>query len=353
MYTSTHLLLAKLAVESNILEPALRVLDKEITCYPAMPSVRERADTREARDARQWCDNSLSPAAYISAATGLTDNFRSGAVLEYNFFRSIIYTSQRDWVKAFDALEQVITHPVKDRGVSKVMAECHKRWVLVGLLKSGKAPSLPAYTSGGPKSTYNTLNTAYADLAGLFTSTNAAQLKARAEENAETWQEDGTTSLVAEVLSAYQKWQIINLHKVFTEVSVSQVRRLTYSAETGEHLPTDEDATALIQSMLASGMVKGTLEIDGAHGSFLKFGDASAVLSEEDFARQIATSHARITALNAQYRDVNDRLSEKKEYIKYIVQEQKRAEKDGPDPGIGFDSQIEDEDLMTGIMVNG
>lgn len=350
MFTSTHLHLATLAVESNVLEPALEVLDKEITCYPIMSSTR---DAREARDSRPLCDPGLNPAAYISTVTGLTCIFKSGHVLEYNFLRSLAYSSRRDWGKAFAALEQAITHPTKDRGVSKVMAECHKRWVLLGLLKSGKIPSLPSYTSAQATTTYNSLSVEYKAIASLFVSPKAKELKELAEKHEGIWQEDGTASLIAEVLSAYQKWQIIHLRKIFTEVSIGQVRRLTCSAQTGRPLETDEDIISLIQSMLASGMLNGTLELDGSAGSFLKFGGASSVLTEENFAREIATSHARITALNKQYKDVNDRLSEKKEYVKYMILEQRRVDKEGPDAGVGFDSQVEDEDLMTGIMAHG
>lgn len=310
-------------------------------------------EARDARDSRPLCDPNLTPAGYVSTATGLTSGFKSGHVLEYNYFRSLAYIGRREWDKAFAALEQVVTHPVKDRGVSKVMADCHKRWVLVGLLKSGKTPGLPSYTSAQPTATYNSLSAEYKTLATLFASPQAKELKELAKQHEEIWQEDATSSLIAEVLSAYQKWQIINLRKIFTEVSVGQVRRLTCSAQTGEPLETDEDVISLIQSMLASGMLNGTLEIDGTAGSFLKFGGAASVLTEESFAREIATSHARITALNTQYRDANDRLSEKREYVKYMVVEQRRADKEGPDAGVGFDSQIEDEDLMTGIMAHG
>ncbi|OAR03149.1 hypothetical protein LLEC1_06014 [Akanthomyces lecanii] len=350
IFTSTHLNLARLAVESNVLEPALEVLDKEITCYPIMSSARE---ARDARDSRPLCDPGLTPVGYVSSATGLTSSFKSGHVLEYNYFRSLVYLSRREWSKAFAALEQVVTHPNKDRGVSKVMTDCHKRWVLVGLLKSGKIPVLPGYTSAQSTATYNSLSAEYKALAALFVSPQAKELKEWAEQNEEIWQEDATASLITEVLSAYQKWHIINLRKMFTEVSIGQVRRLTCSAQTGEPLETDEDVVSLIQGMLASGMLDGTLEIDGAAGSFLKFGGVAPVLTEENFAREIATSHARITALTTQYKDVNDRLSEKREYVKYMVVEQRRADKEGPDAGVGFDSQIEDEDLMTGIMAHG
>ncbi|ATY65447.1 COP9 subunit 3 [Cordyceps militaris] len=351
LFTSTHLLLAKLAVESNILEPALEVLDKEITGYPIVSSHRE---AREARDSRPLSDPGLGPAAYISITTGLTDSFRGAHVLEYNFFRSIAYSSRRDWDKAFTALEQVVTHPVKDRGMSRIMVECYKRWVLVGLLKTGRVPTLPSYTASAAVATYNPLGAEYKELASLFTSPKAHDFKEYTDKNVKLWQDDGTTSLVAEVLSAYQKWQIINLRKIFTEVSIAQVRKLTCSAETGEPLATNARVISLIQGMLASGMLQGTLDVNHSEdGGFLHFGGPGPVLTEQDFARDIATTFARITALNNQYKEVNDRLSEKKEYVKHVVLEQRRSDKEGPDAGVGFDSQIEDEDLMTGIMAHG
>lgn len=340
-----------------MLQPALAVLDKEITSYPSMVreprEPREPRESRDARDPRPLCDEGLNPALYISTATGLTDSFKSGSVLEYNFLRSLAYMSRRDWDRAFAALEQVISHPTKSHGVSKVMVECYKRWILVGLLKSGQTPSLPSYTSGQSGGTYGAIGAAYKEFAGLFVSAKAAELKALAEKRSDLWQEDGTASLIAEVISAYQKWQIINLRNIYTEVAIGQVRQLTSSAQTGEHLQTDEDTVALIQEMLSSGMLQGTLELDGSAGSFLKFGDASAVLTETEFAREIATSHARITTLNQQYMAADERLSEKREYVRHVISEQKRAEKEGPDAGLGFDSQIEDEDLMTGIMAHG
>lgn len=345
MFTSTHLNLAKLAVESNVIDPALKIFEKDITSFPNMPG---------AKDPRPLCDTTLNPSAYISSSTGLTGQIRSNSILEYSLLRAIAYMSRRDWSKAHAALEQAITHPTKERGVSKMMLDAHKRWILVGLLSSGSSQSLPSYTSSQAKSSYSTLNSAYIEVASLFGTSNASQLLQEIQANQKTWEDDGNRSLVREVMAAYQKWQIINLRHIYTEVPISQVRKLTRSGETGEELKDNGEVVALIRSMIDGGMLSGRLELEegGAEG-YLKFEDDSEPLSETAFAAKIAHSHQRITALSQQYKLANERLSGNKEYVKHVVREQKRAEKEGPDAGIGFDSQVEDEDLMTGIMSHG
>ncbi|KAK7394083.1 hypothetical protein QQX98_013136 [Neonectria punicea] len=342
MFTSTHLMLVKYAYESSWIEPALKVLDCDITFYPNMAGQR---------DAKLLCEPSIAPAAYISVDTGLTDSVRTTMVLEYNLLSGLCYMVRRDWAKAYRALERVITHPSRDRGVSKIMDEAYKRWVLVGLLKDGKEPILPPYTSHSAKTTYNTLGLPYKSVASLFSTPNAAQLKVEVEGNRQVWEDDNNLALVNEVVASYQKWQIINLRDIYKQISISQLRRVTLSAETGEPLTSDQATTNLVREMIESNLLKG--ELLQGEDSYLKFRDDSDLMTETDFAREIAQHHHNIEALGTQYKTANERLSSSKEYVKHMVREQKRADKDGTDPGIGFDSQIEDEDLMTGIMAHG
>ncbi|RGP68116.1 cop9 signalosome complex subunit 3 [Fusarium longipes] len=345
MFTSTHLALVKVAYQANWIEPALKVLDCDVTFFPG---------TIVQKDSKILCDSSLHPSVFISVETGLTEPVKSSTVLEYYHLSALCYMSQRDWTKAHRALEHVITYPSKDKGVAKIMDEAYKRWLLVGLLKDGKEPNLPSYTATQAKNTYSTLGTPYKNIAAQFSTTNAGQLKAEVEANRSVWEDDNTSSLVAEVVAAYQKWQIINLRDIYKQVSISQLRQSTLSADTGEILPNDESATRLVRDMIDSGLLKGDLQPsnDGAE-LFLHFHDASETMTEAEFAQEIAQRYHNIENLGNQYKAANERLSNSKEYVKHVVKEQKRADKDSGDPGVGFDSQIEDEDLMTGIMAHG
>ena len=345
MFTSTHLTLAKIACQTGWVQPALRVLDCDTTFFPGMVGPK---------DTRYLCDSSLHPSTFISVDTGLTEPVKSSTILEYYHLSANCYMTQRDWTKAHRALEHVITYPSKDKGVAKIMDEAYKRWLLVGLLKDGKEPALPSYTAAHPKNVYSQLGAPYKNIASQFSTTNAGQLKTDAETNRKTWEDDSTSTLIAEVIAAYQKWQIINLRDIYKQVSISQVRQLTLSAETGEILPDDETVARLVQDMISSGLLKGDLQ-PGNNGNelFLHFHDDEETMTEAEFAHEIALRYHNIESLGNQYKAANERLSGSKEYVKHVVKEQKRADKDAGDPGIGFDSQIEDEDLMTGIMAHG
>lgn len=338
--------MAKLAYDANCIEPALKVLDAGILCYPRY--------THSARleDAKKLYDTELEPYIYIPSA-GFTDAVKSTSILEYHFIQAMVYLSRRDWLKAQEALERVIGHPTKDKGVSKIMAESYKKWLLVGLLREGRPPSFPSYITSATKSSYNGLSEAYNVIATIFPTDGALALKDQFEREQSTWEEDKNLTLLEEVIVSYQKWQVINLRRIYHQVSISQIRQTTLSAHTAETLKDDEEVLMLVSDMIESGMLKGQLQVGPTAGeSYVTFHEEHDLMTEAEFAAEVARSHGSIEALTKQYRATNERLSSTKDYARHVVREQKRMDKDIADAGVGFDSHIEDEDLMTGVLGN-
>lgn len=342
VFTSLHLPLVRLAATTATYDRMLRLLDCDITSFPQS----RREDT-------VLCSSDLSPTTYITPSTGFTDTVRAQHVLEYNFLRGFAYVSQRNWKKAKNAFELVITHPSKDRNVSKIMTDAHKQWILASLLSDGRAPTLPTNVVQHVKASYTSINSTYVELASLFDTSDAAKLKEIVENNQNTWAEDGTTLLVQEVMTSYQKWQIVNLRDIYSRISLKQVRELTLNAITTQPLESEADITTLVQQMIGGGMLRGHIEDDSnGSGPYLVFEDDKTTLSEQEFAREIASSHQRVQSLTQRYKAANESLTASKEYTRHVIREQKRAaEKDGQDQGIVSDP-IDDEDLMTGIMSN-
>ncbi|KAG6009168.1 hypothetical protein E4U43_000043 [Claviceps pusilla] len=338
MFTSTHLMLAQLAHNSHSVEAALSALDRDILFYPHSLNTRENS---------VLCDPSLPTTSYITTQTGLTDPVTITMVLEYNHLRGLRYITRRDWIKAKEAFEQVISHPIKNRAVSKIMVESYRRWVLVALLGQGRAPALPSYATATAQSAYKISGGAYNNVAEAFTALDAEALKSHIQENATIWEEDGAWPLVHEVVSAYQKWQIVGLRQTHQRVEISTVREMTLNAETGKMSEDDDAILTLIRQMMEDGMLHGSsLEQDDSGIWYLAFSRDS--LTEAEFAAQIAQSYHNIESISKQYKQMDDELSSSKDYVKFLAREQKRAEKDGADAGLGFDSHIEDEDLMSG-----
>lgn len=325
----------------------MKVLNSDILFYPTALVDYDSSSC--------LCEKTLAPSDFITPATGLTEPLKSTSVLEYNLVRGLIYISRRDWSRAVSALGQVISHPCKERAVSKIMTECHKKWILAGLMDQGVAPALPCYTSLAAQSSYPVSGSLYITVATLFGSGKAAELKKEVEARHQTWAEDGNASLMAEVMAAFKKWQIINLRRLYQRVSVSEVRRCVLDAETGEHLRDDETTLSLLREMMDSGMLPGEVELGGEHGQtpYLAFRDSESSLSEKEFAREAARCHDQLQWLGKQYRLADERLGGSKDYGRHVVREQKRAEMDKEaDGAIGFEAQIEDEDLMTGVLAH-
>ncbi|KAJ9156516.1 COP9 signalosome complex subunit 3 [Pleurostoma richardsiae] len=345
MLTSHHLSLATVAYRSAYVGKALDVINRPIIYFPGMVGKREQ---------KLLSDMSLPPPSYISKDTGLTASLKPDQVLEYDFLCGSIYCSSRQWENAYKVFERMVSYPSRDGGVSKIMAEAYKKWILVGLLLNGRTPTLPSYTAASARKSYEVVGKPYASLAAHFESLDAVALKQEAEAQHSLWQDERNLGLVLEVLGAHQKWQIISLRDVYAKVSLADLRERTCSAETGQPLAADAEVEALVAGMIESGMLRGHIEKAGGGGGapdYLEFLPATEELSEEAFAARMLEAAQRIKALEPVFKATNERLGTHKEYVKHLIKEQRR-EKDnaGRDVVMDFDAQVEDEDIMGGIM---
>ena len=338
--TSAYLPVAKLALAEDCVDAVLPIIDRDLTFFPGTPTVRH---------GRLLCDAELPSPHYITKATGLTDDIEAAHVLEYYYVSGLLYIAKRNWTKARKSFERAVTHPAKDRGMSRISLAAYKRWLLVGLLADGAAPALPNHTASTAKHLLPRLSPAYNNLAESFLADTYEPLMNAASTNAATWDEDGTQSLVEEVVGAYQRWLIVKLRQVYSQLPISQIQKETMSARTASD---SGDVIGLLESMIASGSLKAELRRGtGGKEDYLIFQEDRALLSEADFAREIAQSHHTITALTEEYKLVNERLSTNREYVSHMAREKKRAEKENEHPSGNSENSLEDdEDLMTGVM---
>ncbi|KAJ1326628.1 COP9 signalosome complex subunit 3 [Microdochium nivale] len=347
--TSAHISLVKLAYNSDNIAPALPVLDKSIVYYPGMAGQAQP---------ERLCDMTLPPPVYISRSTGLTTTLKAPNVLEYDLLCGMAYIARRSWRQAASALERVVTFPTKDSGTSKIMVEAYKKWVLVSLLQNGRHREPPAITGPGALKQYSVHGKAYTVLASLFTAENALALKQEVDNNNAQWAEDGNVGLVQEVLSQYQAWQILNLRDVYSKISVPEIREHTQSAETGAPLGSDADIESLVQNMIISGMLRGVIQKNDDGTSYLTFlptASTQQTSSELEFARELAATAARLKQLQPIFRATNERLGTNRDYVKHAVKEAKRGTDRGGDGDgmMGFQTEVDDEDLMGGIVATG
>ncbi|CAN8106381.1 unnamed protein product [Discula destructiva] len=349
MLTTTHLELAELAFETDTADCAFSVLDKQIVYYPGMD---KDSTSRRNLHEKILCDMNLSPPDYITPETGLTDALTIEQVLEYNFLCGLLYASRSQWKKARAAFERIITHPTRDGGVSKIMTEAYDKWLLLSLLVTGQTPEIPANAGSYAKKAYETLGKPYLALAAHFDAMTAVEFKKEVEAHAQLWHDDRNNGLIHEILAAHQKWQIMNLRKVYSKVSITQIRETTCSAETGNALPSDGDVEKLVQGMIDSKMLKGVMAKPDGKPAYLEYLPEVEELSEADYKKEVAAAMKRAKELEAVYRTTNARLGTNPYWLKHVIREQKR-EKDNIPHHSAMSYEAYDEDLMTGITPSG
>lgn len=355
MFTSHHLPLVKLAYETHVGPDVIRLITKTISFYPGM---------KNQSNSRPFCDLRLPPPAYINVESGLTNRVTTSEALEYEILCGLCHLSLQDWQAASDAFERAMTFPTTDSGCSKIMVDAHNKWVLVSLLLKGKLPPVPTSAGAGAQRTFTILGKPYVAIAKAFEQRNggAQALKAAVEETEEqVWIEDGNLGLIRLVLAYYQRWQILNLREVYSKISIEEIRRCTQSAETGEELKDAGEVEALLHGMISTGTLSGVIKkppagaIAGDGQGYLTFLPQVDELSEALFAAEILASTKRVKDLEPVVKATSDRLALSREYARFLVKEQRLEElESSKDGGIGlFDSQIEDEDLMAGVVGTG
>lgn len=358
MLTSRHFELALLAFDNDTADEAFPVLDKQVVYFPGMNKEPSTGSGRTLGSTPQklLCDLSLPPTEYISRATGLTDELEVENVLEYEFLSGLLYMSRLKWDKALAAFERIVTHPTRDGGVSTFMTQAYNKWLLVSLIANGRTPEIPNYVSAIAKKAFETTSKPYMALGAHFDAMAAKALKKEVEDHTQEWVGHRNSGLVQKVLEAHQKWQIMDLRNVYTKISIADIRKNTCSAETGDALASDAEVETLIQGMIDSGMLKGVIEKPDDKPAYLTFLSEAEDLSEIAYQKEIASTVERLKDLEEIYRTTNNRLSTNPYWVKHIIREQKR-EKDNAGQGSGagghstsFEDQIEDEDLMSGVM---
>ena len=309
-------------------------------------------NAKEQTKPQYLCDLSLSPAAYITVATNLNVKMKPLDVMEYYYNCGMIFIGLRRWEDALEALESAVTYPAKDGGVSKVMVEAYKKWVLVGVLLEGKALPLPKTTTSAAAKAFHTIGKPYEAIAQIFETGTATRLKAEFEQGQALWHQDHNTGILLAILNAFQKFQIRNLGNVYSKISIPEIQNQIMSAETGAKLPSAQAAETLVRSMISDGTLKATLSNAPGKPAVLTFVTGDPVLSEGQMRAELAAASRGVRFVTENIKVTDRMLTHEKEYIAFAKKAKAKAGKDMNDPGIGGEmdwNTMEEEELMSGV----
>ncbi|KFX99021.1 hypothetical protein V490_01991 [Pseudogymnoascus sp. VKM F-3557] len=339
--TSAHLILARAALESQEYSSAAPILGRHILYIPTV-----------GRHPKHPCSLRLRAHEYLTTESGLTKKLSTQDILEYFSYSASIFIGLQQWENAAECLENAITYPVRGIAVSKIMVEAYKKWTLVKVLLTGKAPALPPNTNSSASKAFHILGKPYDVVVGLFEVGTASRLNAEITAGMTIWSADGNAGLMRVVLGSHQKHQIRRLSSLYETIPVSYISKTTVSAETGIKLESDSAVEALLSNMISQGELLGTLvAAKGDQPAFLRFAPTLQVSDETQVERELAGAMARIETMVEDIKATDHLLTHEKEYLVWVRKQKKKqvgasyADAYGGDE-MGWIVGPDDEDLM-------
>lgn len=312
-FTSNHLRLLRLCVESGALSQALPILDKNIYAFPQTPA-KHLPD-------EPLCGEMELSNTFITAKSGFSLPLKSEYILEYYLLGAHVYLGLRNYNRARLFLEYLVLTPTSGNSCSALQTEAYKKWLLLGLLAHGKSYPLPRTHNQAVVKSLKAVGKSYETLAESFDKRQWRKFHAEVEQGAQIWNEDGNLRLVKEVSDALLRYRIIDLQKTYAALPVSRVAK---------HLNLSADVTLqTLSDMIRQSYLNASITPTGSGSA----GDAVLhfhfVEKANNSGTELEVQTKRIEDLVTFIRDADRRLQLSKEFVDF----QKRSKRGaaGPD----------------------
>lgn len=338
-FTSTHLLIVRLAVEYRAYRNVLRLLQNYVDGFPTKSATTDTA-VPAARH--------TSSSSYITASSGFSDTINATDVQEYFYLGAICFIGLRMYEEALLYLESVLVVPTHNTA-HIFMVEAYSKFVLVGCLLEGRLLSPPRTSNNQALKSIRAMAKPYETLAEAYYQRNIAKLRAEVDVGMQKWTEDGNTGLVQELVKQFDRKAVARLGQIYAAVPLTKVAE--------QRQQPLQETQAYLASLIADGHLNAIIETpsDASSPAILRFfseleSGPLAKSEEQQFAALMAqTSRTNDLAEKVKAADTKLRLT--KEYIDFL--RRKKAKEAATGHGeeqmdVTWNGMDGDEDIMAG-----
>ncbi|CAI5522677.1 unnamed protein product [Closterium sp. Naga37s-1] len=235
--------------------------------------------------------------------------------LLYCFYGGTIYVGLKQYQKALDLFMHAITSPAQV--VNAITVSAYKRHVLVSLILNAQLLPLPKFTPGIVQRGLKACCQDYHDLANIYVSRDAAELKKFVDSHEQAFKADNNLGLAHQVVASVPKRSIQRLTHTYLTLSLSDLAQSV-------HLSSPAEAEKYLLSMIADGEMFARIDQQAGMVSFEEDPEkydslAMAAVVEEHIQRatklskklalvheQISSDRTYLTRRNVRYGEHED-----------------------------------------------
>ncbi|GJP44629.1 hypothetical protein CLOM_g3999 [Closterium sp. NIES-68] len=241
--------------------------------------------------------------------------------LLYCFYGGTIYVGLKKYQKALDLFMHAITSPAQS--VNAITVAAYKRHALVSLILHAQLSPLPKFTPGIVQRGLKACCQDYHDLASIYSSRDAAELKKFVDSHEQAFKADNNLGLAHQVVASVPRRSIQRLTHTYLTLSLSDLA-------SSVHLSSPAEAEKYLLSMIADGEMFAHIDQQAGMVSFEEDPEkydslAMAAVVEEHIQRstklskklalvheQISSDRTYLTRVHARERNV--RYGEHEDY---------------------------------------
>jgi len=150
----------------------------------------------------------------------------------YYYYGGICYIGLKNWEKAIEFFETVISAPAVM--ASAIMLEAYRKFVLASLIYKGEVGSLPKYTNQSVTRVLKQISQPYESLATAFSTRSMEDLAKTIENNCEAFVKDNNLGLVSQVRVSLMDQNIKRLTSTYMSITFEGLLENTEISEQKE-----------------------------------------------------------------------------------------------------------------------
>jgi COP9 signalosome complex subunit 3 len=229
----------------------------------------------------------------------------------YYYYGGICYIALKQWEKAIEFFETVISAPAMM--TSAIMVEAYRKLVLVSLIYKGEIGNLPKHTNQSVTRVLKQFCTPYEELATAFTTHSIEDLVKSIENNLEAFVKDNNLGLVGQVKTALVDQNIKQLTRTYSTITSVGLLENTGLAQI-------RDAEARILKMVES---RGFACKINQQKGFILFENSGDTFDTDSTVNHLRSHIHEVVLLHKQIASIDRTIEQSDRYVQKLLQGEK------------------------------
>jgi len=226
----------------------------------------------------------------------------------YYYYGGICYVALKQWDKAIEFFETVVSAPAVM--ASAIMVEAYRKLVLVSLIHKGAVGGLPKCTNQSVSRVIKQICSPYEELATAFSTSSLDDLNKSIENNCEPFVKDNNLGLVGQVRSALIDQNIQKLTSTYITITSAG---LLENSGIGDL----KDAELRIMKMVET---RGfSVKINQANG-YISFANTGDDYNTDQTALHLRTHVHHLIGIHKQISSIDRQIEQNDTYIRKLLQ---------------------------------